>query len=1143
MHGASAAVPSPPAGDTTGTALSLTGSGTSASPFVVGDRSTSLKADGTDRIVLVANVAVAADADVTSDAENVASVLGRTFEPASKIPAEPGNPNPNSDEAVQPLTSIADLAVTKIVTNVETPRVGGTVSWQLQPRNLGPSVSASTAANPITISDTVPANISGVADPSNAGWIASLNGAAWAPGASAAAGDVITLTYVGDAMPVGLAPAINVTGTIATSHTGTLTNAAEIEPGDTTDPVDPNNTDEVTITPDDSTEVRIAKTRVVSDGAGGWVASTTPIVPGDPVSYQITVINDGPADARDVTVVDEVPLGLTYSAHANIEGTWSFAAGGTSSVGTDPLWNTFTLAGTQPAGSGAATSFVVTYSTDSALITGTSVVENWAEVDAENDGTFDPDEQRDNDRSDSTRVVDLGIVKTHVGAGPFDAGTAVTYSLVVTNHGPSDTNGPIVVTDALPAGMSYVAGTATSQVNGGTAVAAEPALSGTGNRTLTWSLLTTADPVTAGSTITVTFDALIDAAVQPQVLENEARVSGPDTDDNPSNDRDEDEVTTTTLADMVLDKQVEAGPWVAGTEIEYTISVRNDGPSAANARIVDTLPAGLTLVSASGTTGWDCAASVVSSQVATCDYPLHPVGTGATSTITVVAALAANVADGTTLENVAELSWSDRRGPHEEEDPAEIEVSAIADLGLVKTAVDADGVEIATVTPGTGSFYRFEVDNFGPSDAVGPLTIADTLPLGVTFVAVEGSDWTAVPGTVVPGVPQQVTFTHAAGLAVGTAAPDLVISVFIDAAVVDGASLVNTATVGSETAEPDPDPHSNTDDATVTAERAVDLAIVKSHSAGDVRIGDELPFTLQVTNNGPSQATGITITDAIPAGLEVVSGVGPVLDEDDLPTGWTIDSITLAVPGDTSVDPVIPADPAGGATVVASYSEPLAPGEDAEPLIIVTRVTAAAYDTVTNVADVTAAEPDTDLDNNHAEDPVSVPPMVTLVTEKTAVGQFKVGEVGTYRITVENQGPTRDPGPITVTDVLPAGLTFAGSPDLPVGVEVATSGSTVTWTIAGGLEVGESRTLGLRVNVAQAAYPSVTNVVVVDSPAEKTPESVLTDDATVEVRAADPLAVTGGDLATGLLTGVALMLLLGAAVYAYGRRQRGAHAA
>ena len=76
-----------------------------------------------------------------------------------------------------------------------------------------------------------------------------------------------------------------------------------------------------------------------------------------------------------------------------------------------------------------------------------------------------------------------------------------------------------------------------------------------------------------------------------------------------------------------------------------------------------------------------------------------------------------------------------------------------------------------------------------------------------------------------------------------------------------------------------------------------------------------------------------------------------------------------------------------------------------------------------------------------------------------------------------------------------------------------------------------------------AAYPSVTNVVVVDSPAEKTPESVLTDDATVEVRAADPLAVTGGDLATGLLTGVALMLLLGAAVYAYGRRQRGVHAA
>ena len=71
----------------------------------------------------------------------------------------------------------------------------------------------------------------------------------------------------------------------------------------------------------------------------------------------------------------------------------------------------------------------------------------------------------------------------------------------------------------------------------------------------------------------------------------------------------------------------------------------------------------------------------------------------------------------------------------------------------------------------------------------------------------------------------------------------------------------------------------------------------------------------------------------------------------------------------------------------------------------------------------------------------------------------------------------------------------------------------------------------------------MTNVVTVDSPAEKTPESVLNDDATAPVTAADPLVVTGGDLATGLLAGMVLMLLLGAAAYRRGRRSQGAHAA
>src|SRR5690606_37434395 len=126
--------------------------------------------------------------------------------------------------------------------------------------NHGPSVSVSTSDNPITISDEIPAGISGVANPSSDDWTATVDSGDW----PASAGDTITWTYTGAQLAFGPAPTITLTGMIDASWTGgEILNAVTITPGETPDPNLPNNDDDVTVTPGDDTTLGITKTRVV----------------------------------------------------------------------------------------------------------------------------------------------------------------------------------------------------------------------------------------------------------------------------------------------------------------------------------------------------------------------------------------------------------------------------------------------------------------------------------------------------------------------------------------------------------------------------------------------------------------------------------------------------------------------------------------------------------------------------------------------------------------------------------------------------------------------------------------------------------------------------------------------------------------
>lgn len=118
-----------------------------------------------------------------------------------------------------------------------------------------------------------------------------------------------------------------------------------------------------------------------------------------------------------------------------------------------------------------------------------------------------------------------------------------------------------------------------------------------------------------------------------------------------------------------------------------------------------------------------------------------------------------------------------------------------------------------------------------------------------------------------------------------------------------------------------------------------------------------------------------------------------------------------------------------------------------------------------------------DLDYWHVDD-VCVGSLLQtsdLALTKTGTGAFSPGQFVTYTMTVTNNGPDTELGPVTIIDTLPAELSFVttNSPgwtcDPPVG-------QVVTCNRAGSLAVGASATLALEVQVGVDASGSLTNV-------------------------------------------------------------------
>jgi large repetitive protein len=451
-----------------------------------------------------------------------------------------------------------------------------------------------------------------------------------------------------------------------------------------------------------------------------------------------------------------------------------------------------------------------------------------------------------------------------------------------------------------------------------------------------------------------------------------------------------------------------------------------------------------------------------------------------------------------TLRNIASVNMSSAGtvGPPSE---ADLSVVAQANLGLTK--------EPSTNAPvaGTSFIWTMSAHDNGPSDAAAPLTLTDTLPSYETYLsAVPPWKCTAGPPPSSPSGQQSVTCTLDAGLAVGADAPALRMLVGVSSDATSG-SETNTAQVSS------PTPGSPGDaQASVTVTREDNLAITKTHS-GDGHVGQPVEFHIVVRNTGPSTADQLVVSDPLPEGLTYVSATGQ---------DWTCS--------------------ASGSHVTCSLAGTLDVGATAPTVAVTARNEASAYPSVTNTAIVFSTDPDLPS-RASASDDLAVDPDDNLTLAKHHENNFTVGRQGTYLLTVANPGPTATPGPVTITDPLPDGLTYVSATG--PGWNCSASGQKVTCVRPGEFAVGATSSVTLTVLVGLAAVPSVQNTATAIAPG--TAPLSASDTAPVPSPPPTPstssgtvgLSFTGFDALFPLLGGLAL-LCVGAFLLNTTRRRR-----
>ncbi len=573
--------------------------------------------------------------------------------------------------------------------------------------------------------------------------------------------------------------------------------------------------------------------------------------PDDPITYTLTLANNGTLTATNVIVRDTVPASTTYVA-----GSCTPNSGGETCglVGGQVVWTLPSV----PTDTVRTLTFVVAGLTG--LPTGIYTVTNSASVTATNFVT-----PAVSNLVTNTLVVEpeLAIVKLQ-DSNSFSKtdslvqpGDLITYTVVVTNVGASSASN-VVITDAIPAGVTYVGGSATCVA--GPFSSGRPVNQASG--------VVTCNVGASGFMLQQGDVAFLEFVVQVKtpnisgfVIPNVAYLTAKDLPETPSNF-----VSYVVAASpvLVIDKRVTpTGQVQPGDILTYTITITNVGNANTTASTaIDPLPSGLAYVPlstriVSGTGALDSiTTTVVVTEITPGSNPLESgtaicspewceeSGDGGLLVVGQPGRIFFNVRVLEPVSNsflISNVAFAQVPGqPITSTPPVTSPVFSTPELLITKSVVPT-----TSVAPGGTLAYTLRVTNTGAMTATG-VTVQDVLPPNTSFVSA------SAPGSESGGV---ITWSPLTVDPLGGAIT-LTFSVLVTAPWPSGVAPITNTAVASYTDYTSSDPNSAftqpiTSNTTLNYVRQVTVSKeIVSPLGGVVGVGKNVVYSITVQNTG-----------------------------------------------------------------------------------------------------------------------------------------------------------------------------------------------------------------------------------------------------------------------------------------------------